>query len=144
MTKYLYSAKTNGFYPEVMRDIYTAAGVSLDDATLVDEEDFIHFSGVPPTEKIRVAGENGLPAWGGIPPLSLEQQIAAAELLRQSLLSHADSVTADWRTELSLGEISDSDKAQLSAWMAYKRYVKAISAETAIAPGFKWPEQPKM
>lgn len=138
MTKYLFSAKTNGFYPEVMKDIYEAAGVSLDDAMLVDDEDFIHFSGVPPTGKVRIADENGLPAWGDIPPLSLDQKIAAAELQRQSLLSHADSVTADWRTELSLGEISDADKTRLSAWMAYKREVKSVDAAKPV-----WPEMPE-
>jgi hypothetical protein len=27
----------------------------------------------------------------------------------------------DWRTELMLGEISDTNRAKLSAWLAYKK-----------------------
>lgn len=67
----------------------------------------------------------------------------AAERLRQQLLANADAVTADWRTELALGEISDTDKASLSAWMAYKRDVKAVKGDVAITDGFAWPTKPE-
>ncbi|EPH3079578.1 tail fiber assembly protein, partial [Citrobacter freundii] len=49
---------------------------------------------------------------------------------------------ADWRTELALGDISDDDRIKLSAWMAYKRAVKAVIAEDAIRDGFQWPAIP--
>ncbi|WP_368988301.1 tail fiber assembly protein [Citrobacter freundii] len=73
-----------------------------------------------------------------------EADIAAAELNQRQLLAYADAVTADWRTELALGEISDGDKVRLSEWMAYKRDVKAVNAEDAAAPGYKWPPQPAL
>lgn len=86
---------------------------------------------------------DGLPAWGDIPPPSHDELIKEVEAERTRLLSHADTITADWRTELALGDISDSDKALLSLWMAYKREVKAVASESAIAPGFKWPAKPE-
>ncbi|MDS0978878.1 tail fiber assembly protein, partial [Citrobacter portucalensis] len=48
----------------------------------------------------------------------------------------------DWRTELMLGEISDANRAKLSAWLAYKNKVKSIPAEEAITAEFSWPDQP--
>ncbi|MDC6402808.1 tail fiber assembly protein [Enterobacter asburiae] len=39
---------------------------------------------------------------------------AQAEKERQRLLTNASSFTDDWRTELSLGIISDEDKAKLA------------------------------
>lgn len=76
------------------------------------------------------------------PPVTRDQLIAEAEQERERLLAYADSVMLDWRTELMLGEISDDDKARLAEWMAYKRDVKAVPAEVAIAPEFNWPPQP--
>ncbi|MFP1880130.1 tail fiber assembly protein [Lonsdalea quercina] len=70
-----------------------------------------------------------------------EGEIAEAEQRRQTLLTEADSVTSDWRIELMLGDISDSDKTKLSAWMAYKSAVKAVDVSTA--PDVSWPAQPE-
>ena len=69
-----------------------------------------------------------------------EELIAAAEQERQSRLSHAYAVTADWRTELALGVISDDDKAKLTLWMQYIKALKAIDPSTA--PDVSRPEQP--
>ncbi|OUE72433.1 hypothetical protein AZ006_000592 [Citrobacter freundii] len=55
-----------------------------------------------------------------------ESAIMQAENERQRLLKHADAVMLDWRTELMLGEISDANRAKLSAWQAYKNEVKAV------------------
>ncbi|MGO0726074.1 tail fiber assembly protein, partial [Citrobacter freundii] len=49
-----------------------------------------------------------------------ESAITQAENERQRLLKYADAVMLDWRTELMLGEISDANRAKLSAWLAYK------------------------
>ncbi|WP_410734332.1 tail fiber assembly protein [Citrobacter freundii] len=66
--------------------------------------------------------------------------VAAAEQYRQQLLRQIDDVTADWRVELMLGDISDDDKAKLTEWMAYKKEVKAVDVSTA--PDITWPEPP--
>ena len=72
----------------------------------------------------------------------MPELIALVEAKRQQLLFEVDTVTADWRTELALGDISDEDREKLSAWMAYKRLVKSISGESALAEDFAWPPQP--
>ena len=65
---YIYSATTNSFYPLEMKEDYTQADSWPDDAVEVDEQVYIEFSGLPPEGKIRIAGENGFPAWSEIPP----------------------------------------------------------------------------
>ncbi|WP_454730460.1 tail fiber assembly protein [Citrobacter freundii] len=68
--------------------------------------------------------------------------VAAAENERQHLLKHADSVMLDWRAELMMGEISDANKAKLSAWLAYKNEVK--SADVTTDPEHvNWPVPPE-
>ncbi|HCR0339207.1 tail fiber assembly protein [Enterobacter cloacae complex sp. IR53043] len=68
--------------------------------------------------------------------------IAQAENQRAQLLATADNVTADWRVELMLGDISDEDKSKLSAWMEFKKEVKAV--DTSTAPDVIWPTQPEV
>lgn len=68
--------------------------------------------------------------------------IADAEKQRSHLLSSADKVMLDWRTELMLGEISDANRAKLSAWMAYKNEIKAVDVTTD-PEHVIWPEPPE-
>ncbi|ENK9509381.1 tail fiber assembly protein, partial [Salmonella enterica] len=69
-----------------------------------------------------------------------------AESQRQNLLDDANDTTADWRTELSLGIISDEDKACLVKWMTYIKALKALDlSDVKDEAGFKaikWPEAP--
>ena len=76
------------------------------------------------------------------PPPTHEQLIQIAENERQRLLSAADAIMLDWRTELMLGEISDANRAKLSAWLAYKNQVNAVDKNEAITEGFNWPNAP--
>lgn len=66
--------------------------------------------------------------------------MASAEKHRQSLLDDVEKTISNWRIELLLGDISDNDKSQLSAWMAYKSAVKAVDVSTA--PDVNWPVLP--
>lgn len=140
--KYFYEAPNNLFYCDMNKQAYVDAGTWPEDMMEVSAETFTEFAGTPPSGKVRIAGEDGLPAWTDLPPPTTEEKIHAMEAMRAQLLAYADEVTADWRTELALDEISDEDKARLSAWMAYKRQVKAITAEAAAADGFEWPAMP--
>lgn len=76
------------------------------------------------------------------PPPTQEELIQAAENERQRLLAAADAVMLDWRTELMLGEISDANRAKLSAWLAYKNQVNAVDINEALNEGFNWPQVP--
>ena len=76
------------------------------------------------------------------PPPTHEQLIQAVENERQRLLSAADAIMLDWRTELMLGEISDANRAKLSAWLLYKNQVKAVDVTTY--PEINWPPEPNL
>ena len=77
------------------------------------------------------------------PPPTHEQLIQAAENERQRLLAAADAVMLDWRTELMLGEISDANRAKLSAWLLYKNQVKAVDVTTD-PEHVNWPVIPEL
>jgi hypothetical protein len=140
MNEYYFSPSTNAFYPSLMFDDYNAAKTLPDDLNPVSNEVFIEFSGLPPEGKIRSPGSDGMPSWQDVPPPTHEEEVATAEQYRQQLLRQIDDVTADWRVELMLGDISDEDKANLTEWMAYKKEVKAV--DTSTAPDVTWPEPP--
>lgn len=133
----------NKFYAQALQTSYEASGTWPADGVDIDEPVFAEFSGKSPAGMVRGIGNDGYPCWVASPPRSHDELIIDVEAKRQLLLSYADTVTADWRTELSLGEISDDDRASLSAWMAYKREVKSVTAEDAFAPDFEWPVKPE-
>ncbi|MFB4893347.1 tail fiber assembly protein [Enterobacter hormaechei subsp. hoffmannii] len=139
--KYIFS--NNGFYPLSMRDVYLKAGSWPENGVEVDSDIFEEFTGTPPEGKYRGQNEKGEPIWIDIPPPTLDELKASFESLRQQLLSEADVVTADWRTELALDDISDSDREKLSSWMKYKRQVKALSYDETLSSDFVWPEKPE-
>lgn len=113
------------------------------DAILLTEEDTAAYWMISPPEGKILGVVNGKPAWVNIPPPSREELITAAENERQQLLAHADAMMLDWRTELMLDEISDTNRAKLSAWMAYKNEVK--SADVTTAPEHvSWPAPPEV
>lgn len=138
---YQYSPSKNSFYPDDLLSVYEDAGTLPNDLTPASEAVFREFTATPSIGKMRVAGSDGLPAWGDIPPPTFEELIATAEHTRQQLLAHADAVMLDWRTELMLGEISDANRTKLSAWLAYKNEVKAVDVKTD-PENFNWPTLP--
>ncbi|EPU1262473.1 TPA: tail fiber assembly protein [Citrobacter freundii] len=133
--KTFYSPSLNGFLLE-----QTAESYSGNDLVEVTEETYIEFI-KGRGNQVMLPGQTG-PVWGDVAPPTHEQLLADVERQRTALLLYADTVTADWRTELALGDISDDDRIKLSAWMAYKRAVKAVIAEDAIRDGFQWPAIP--
>lgn len=138
-----FSAINNAFYPEELKQSYLSSGTWPVDALLVESNVFDEFAlGEIPEGKVRGAGNDGYPAWLDIPPPTHEERVVAAEQYRQQLLRQIDEVTADWRVELMLGDISDEDKTNLSEWMAYKKAVKAV--DTSTAPDIAWPTPPTL
>ena len=112
-----------------------------EDSTEISYEIYIEFAGIAwPEGKTLGADSSGMPAWVDAPPPTHEEEVEAAEQQCQQLLLKADEVTADWRVELMLGDISEEDKEKLSAWMDYKKQVKAV--DTSTAPDITWPTPP--
>lgn len=137
MMNILFSPSKNMFYAENW-DYDTVP----DDVLAVTVSVFSEFTGNPPAGKCRGAGVDGYPAWQDLPPPTEEERIAAVEHQRNLLLEQANKITADWRTELTLGIISDEDKTQLVKWMEYIKEVKSIPAASVLAADFAWPLKP--
>ncbi|HGX4465269.1 TPA: tail fiber assembly protein [Escherichia coli] len=75
-----------------------------------------------------------------LPAKTLDELIVDAEREKIARLEYANTVTADWRTELVLGIISDEDKAKLITWMQYIKDVKAV--DTSLVPNINWSMPP--
>ncbi|HAF5675555.1 TPA: DUF4376 domain-containing protein [Salmonella enterica subsp. enterica serovar Kottbus] len=68
LTMYHYSPSQNAFYHDDMKQVYIDAGSFPDDTVEVSDDVWLEFAGNhPPQGKTRIAGANGLPAWGDIP-----------------------------------------------------------------------------
>jgi hypothetical protein len=66
--------------------------------------------------------------------------VAEAARHKAELISQANSATQAWQTQLSLGIITDADKALLTVWMKYIQMVQAVDVSTA--PDISWPQMP--
>ncbi|EFG2177739.1 tail fiber assembly protein [Escherichia coli] len=126
---YLFSPSTLGFYPIEMKEEYLTNGSLPSDVIEVSDSVRNEYNFAPPEGK-QLSSSQNMPVWIDIPPPTREEPIAAAEQVRQQLLAHADATMLDWRTELMLGEISDANRAKLSASLAYKNEVKSVDVTT--------------
>ncbi|NIF46197.1 tail fiber assembly protein [Enterobacter sp. Ap-1006] len=114
-------------------------------STLDGEKITISKLGGYPSDTTTIAPATAYDKWDGekwVTDIEAKKKddISDAELKRQTLLSDASNITADWRTELTLGIINDTDKDKLIAWMEYIKAVKAI--DTSTAPDVSWPDKP--
>lgn len=143
MCDYSFSPKHNAFYSNKLREIhYEPAGAWPADAVEIDDGiAAAYMTTAIPLGKM-LGSVDGMPAWVETPPLTIRELQDMAEDKRLALLKHVDEITADWRTELALGEISEVNKRQLSEWMAYKRELKAM--EITSATEITWPIQPEI
>ncbi|ELJ8292946.1 tail fiber assembly protein [Enterobacter roggenkampii] len=116
-------------------------------STHTGEEVLISILGDYPTDTTVIAPTTSFDKWDGSKWIidssaKRDAEIAASEQLRKDLISQADEVMADWRVMLMLGDIGDEDKEKLSAWMGYKKELKAVDVSTA--PDVSWPAQPEV
>jgi len=134
---YYFSAVNNSFYFGSMESSYGDSWPH--DLIEASTETFNEFV-APRAGKIRIVGNDGMPAWGDLPALTPEQVIASARATQQELINNANVITADWRTELALDIISDDDKVSLTAWM---QYIKAVKAVDVTQLPVTFPDPPK-
>lgn len=140
----VYSALNNSFFAKNDVEKYEEAGWKIADVVDVTYDAYLEFIEDRTLQgKVRIAGDDGLPAWGDIPPPTQDELVVAAEQVRQQLLAQADATMLDWRTELMLGEISDANREKLSAWLAYKNDVKSVDVTTA-PEHVSWPVPPEV
>ncbi|HDF2344641.1 TPA: tail fiber assembly protein [Morganella morganii] len=141
MKNYVYSATHNAFFPLSFIDEYTGlAGWDLSDAIEVDDTVY-HLFINPPEGKRRIAGKNGLPAWGDIPPPTNEELIAEAEVKKQTLLAEVNDETQMLQTKLALKRIKTGELELLNAWLDYLDLLEAV--DISLAPDIDWPQKPQ-
>jgi hypothetical protein len=66
--------------------------------------------------------------------------VAEAARHKAELISQANSTTQAWQTQLSLGIITETDRASLTVWMKYIQMVQTV--DVSAAPDISWPQMP--
>ena len=143
MNTYYYSASKNAFFVGGMKDDYQKAGTWPDDGIFITQEKHRELMAGKSAGKIITPDENGYPVLT-IPDIDWQER---AEATRKKLLSDANNLTADWRTELMLGTLPDDDKVSLTAWMGYIRELKALDltgvTDEESCNAVAWPDKPE-
>lgn len=138
----LWSAKNNAFVPVGMLEQYNQSGWDLADGVVVNEAVSMEFMGDPPQNKIRVVGDDGMPAWEEIPPLTHDELLAANEMQRQELIDRANDYMNErqWPGKAAIGRLKDGDLTQYNIWLDYLDALEALDISNA--PEISWPNLP--
>lgn len=148
MSTYIFSAlnekytppAVNSFYSLADKELYENAGTWPDNYIDVSDDIFAQFTGTPPAGKT-LGSVDGNPAWVKIPEPPLEQQIEAANNLRDNYLSIATNKIVVWQTKLLIGrKLTASETEQLNAWLDYIDALDLI--DTSKPSGIVWPDMP--
>lgn len=137
---YVYSAKTNAFYPTALKEDYELAGTWPEDGVEVDEETYMTFTPAP-EGKMRAPGDNGYPALVDIPPPTKAELITSATAKKAAMLATVAPAIAVWQTKLMMGrKLTAAETTALNAWLDYSDALEAIDLSTA--PDINWPMPP--
>ncbi|PHM62000.1 tail fiber assembly protein [Xenorhabdus ishibashii] len=137
---YVYSAKTNSFYPVKLQPRYMDAGSWPDEGREVSEETYLDFS-IPPEGKMLSADKDGLPVWADIPPPTPTELQHRAESKKQYLIKIAKEKIDICQDAVDLGLATDVEKSTLTQWRRYRVLLNRV--DCAIASHIDWPEQPE-
>ncbi|PHM74283.1 tail fiber assembly protein [Xenorhabdus kozodoii] len=139
---YVYSAKNNAFYPIDWQQFYIDAGTWPDDGIEVGESVYLEFmANRPRTDKILIAGDNGLPAWGEIPPPTTEELQQQAEREKRHLMTQASNAIAPLQYAVDLQMATNAEQTELTAWKRYCVLLNRI--DCSAAPDIDWPKAPE-
>ncbi|KLU16499.1 phage tail fiber assembly [Xenorhabdus sp. GDc328] len=139
---YFYSAKENQFYPYELKQNYINAGSWPDDGIDVDDSVYSEFVGnMPPEGKIRISGNNGLPAWGDIPPPTKEELQQQAERKKQSLLNRADTQIMRLERIIKRNIATNYEINRLDNWELYSIALSRLDCSKV--PNINWPKKPE-
>ena len=141
MSKYLYDAKTNMFYPFTLESQYKKSGLWPHNGVEVDEDIFIKYLS-PPPGKVRVAGDDGYPAWDDVPQLTHEEQLSEAERKKQALINRVNEYinSKQWPGKAAIGRLKGEELAQYNLWLDYLDALELV--DTSSAPDIEWPTPP--
>lgn len=138
MNNYKFSAKTNSFYPESLREYYEAAGTLPDDLIDVSDDTYSIFSGQPPEGKVR-SNVKGLPAWINIPPPTEEELKTNAINKKNGLMIFATAAIAPLQDASDLDMASDDELFRLKEWKKYRALLNRVDVNSK---DIDWPVIP--
>lgn len=144
MTNFVYSAKNNCFIEASRVEEYKSFGWKLDDVKPVENSVYEEFIEDRASQGyVRVAGENGLPAWGDVPPPTREEMIIASKRTKEEKLMRVNAVINNnqWPSKLTLKRLSTGEKEKFVQWLDYLDAVSAIDAEQEDP---EWPVEPEL
>lgn len=144
MNIYKWSAINNAFFPVSLLDSYMTAGWNLSDAIDIPDDVSMEYMGGPPDGMIRVAGDDGLPAWSEIPPATHEEEVAAAESQKQLLIDQANAHmnSKQWPGKAAIGRLTGDELAQYNLWLDYLDALESIDSSSP--PDINWPAPPEV
>lgn len=130
------------FIPEYWREdgTYTESAWPSDAVLLKEELAGKYWKVTPPAGK-QLTSVDGLPAWGDIPGLTYEQQVAEAVQKKNTQRAAANSEIAWLQDAVDEGIATDEESAMLSAWRNYRVILMRIKTDSA--PDIEWPTPPE-
>ncbi|MDE9437483.1 tail fiber assembly protein [Xenorhabdus bovienii] len=139
---YIYSAKNNAFCPMAWKQRYVDVGTWPDDGVEVGESVFLEFAiETPPEGKRRIAGDNGLPTWGDIPPPTQEELQQQVQNQRRNLLNEADTEIMRLERIIRRKMATPDEQKRFDAWELYSIELQRL--DTSTVPDINWPKAPK-
>ncbi|EMN8265809.1 tail fiber assembly protein [Escherichia coli] len=139
----VYSASNNSFFAKNDAAKYEQAGWELADVVEVTYDTYMEFIEDRTLQgKVRIAGDDGLPTWGEIPPPTHEEQIAAAALEKQQLINQVNEYinSKQWPGKAAIGRLKGEELAQYNLWLDYLDALELV--DTSGAPDIEWPTPP--
>lgn len=144
MKEYAYSAATNAFYPVALKSDYVMASSWPEDALEVDSSVYHEFAiGEPPEGKIRIAGDDGLPAWGDKPTPSKNVVLLQRSQTLKQLIQVAVAQISILQAGIDCGRSLDGDADALTAWQGYLCDLRELTDAQLSAPDFVFPSAPQ-
>ncbi|WP_412097173.1 tail fiber assembly protein [Citrobacter braakii] len=134
--KIFFSSEQMGFYVQGASDIPP-------NSVEISTDIYNKFVGVTwPEGKILGADNSGGPAWVDAPPLTREEELAAADSKKQALIDQANEYMnrKQWPGKAAMGRLRDEEKAQYNTWLDYLDALDAV--DTSSAPDIDWPIPP--
>ena len=141
MNKYLYDSKTNAFYPFILKVDYERTNTWPESGVEVGEDVFLEFMRVNPG-KVRVAGDNGMPAWADAPEPTPEQLSASATREKQRRIDDVNDYinNKQWPGKAVIGRLKGEELAQYNLWLDYLDALELVDISSA--PDIEWSTPP--
>ena len=112
------------------------------DAVLLSEEETAEYWLVVPPDSKKLGVINNRPAWVDIPPPTLEELIAIAELEKQRRIKAANDYmnSKQWPGKAAIGRLKGDELVQYNQWLDYLYALEVVNPSTV--PDIEWPTKP--